>query len=129
MDAERSTPIRPRIIVTGSREWKDPSAARKAIADRLFDCDVESIIVHGAARGADRFAHQEAEKLGLLVEPHPADWSKGKSAGFQRNEEMARLGADLCIAFWNGKSNGTKHMLEMAEKYGIETEEVDLSGF
>lgn len=121
-------PKRPRIIVTGSREWKDPNAARKAIADRLFDVNVESIIVHGAARGADRFAHQEAEKLGLLVEPHPADWSKGKSAGLQRNEEMARLGADLCIAFWNGKSNGTKHMLNMAEKYGIETEEVDLSG-
>lgn len=128
MSEESNTPKRPRIIVTGSREWKDPNAARKAIADRLFDCDVESIIVHGAARGADRFAHQEAEKLGLLVEPHPADWSKGKSAGFQRNEEMARLGADLCIAFWNGKSNGTKHMLSMAEKYGIETEEVDLSG-
>lgn len=119
---------RPRIIVTGSREWKDPNAARKAIADRLFDLDVESIIVHGAARGTDRFAHQEAEKLGLLVEPHPADWSAGKSAGLRRNEEMAKLGADLCIAFWNGQSTGTKHMLSMAEKYGIETEEVDLRG-
>ena len=119
---------RPRIIVTGSREWKHPNAARQAIADRLFDVPVESVIVHGAARGADRFAHQEAEKLGLLVEPHPADWSKGKSAGLQRNEEMAKLGADLCIAFWNGQSTGTRHMIEMAEKYGIETEEVDLSG-
>ncbi len=119
---------KPRIIVTGSREWKRPNAARKAIADRLFDVSVESVIVHGAARGADRFAHQEAEKLGLLVEPHPADWSSGKSAGLRRNEEMAKLGADLCIAFWNGNSTGTQHMLSMAKKYGIETEEVDLSG-
>lgn len=116
---------RPRVIVCGSREWKDPNAIRKVIADRLFDCDVESIIVHGAARGADRFAHQEAEKLGLLVEPHPADWdAHGKAAGFIRNEEMASLGADLCIAFWNGHSNGTRDMIERARKHGIPVEEI-----
>lgn len=118
---------RPRIIVTGSREWRDPNAARYVIADRLFYAPVESIIVHGAARGVDRFAHQEAEKLGLLVEPHPADWSTGKSAGLRRNEEMAKLGADLCISFWNGRSTGTKHMLAMAEKYGIPTEEIEVA--
>jgi hypothetical protein len=116
-----------RVIITGSRDWSDPNAARKLIADRLFDLPVESVIVHGAARGADRFAHQEAQKLGLLVEPHPADWDTyGKSAGFRRNAEMISLGADLVLAFWNGKSNGTKHTIDLAHKAGIPVEVLSL---
>jgi len=82
-------------------------------------------IVHGAAQGADRIAHQEAQKAGLLVEPHPADWEKhGKAAGPIRNIEMARLGADLCIAFWDGQSTGTAHMMDEARKQGIPVEVV-----
>ena len=105
-----------RIIVCGSRGWTD----RQRIANRLFDLPGDSVIVHGAAKGADRIAHQEAEKLGLLVEPHPADWqTQGKRAGVLRNEEMAVAGADLCIAFWDGRSRGTLDMIERAMRHGI----------
>lgn len=74
--------------------------------------------------GVDRIAYQEAQKLGLLVEPHPAFWDAhpGRSAGFVRNEEMAALGADLCIAFWDGRSNGTYDMIQRATRHGIPTE-------
>lgn len=108
-----------RIIVCGSRHWHD----RQAIADRLFDVPVTATIIHGAAKGADRIAHQEAEKLGLLVEPHPADWEQhGNAAGEIRNREMADLGADLCIAFWDGVSTGTAHMISRATAAGIPVE-------
>ena len=44
-----------------------------------------------------------------------ANWNKfGKSAGFRRNEQMAEV-ADALIDFWDGKSNGTKHMIEIME--------------
>lgn len=36
------------------------------------------------------------------------------------------LGADLCIVFWNGKSNGTKHAMDLAKKAGIPVEEISL---
>jgi hypothetical protein len=39
-----------------------------------------------------------------------------------RNEEMAALGADLCIAFWDGRSTGTKDMVDRAYDHGIEVE-------
>jgi len=113
-----------RVIVCGSRRWND----RARIADRLFDLgmvteNLSCMIVHGNAAGADRIAHQEAEKLGLLVEPHPADWERhGKRAGPLRNVEMAAAGADLCIAFWDGQSTGTQHMIEEARKRGIPVE-------
>lgn len=114
-----------RVIVCGSRGWHD----RQRIQDRFADLVLEDfpgeniVIVHGAARGADRIAADEAGKSGLYVESHPADWGQyGKSAGFKRNEEMASLGADLCLAFWDGRSNGTTHMMSMAEKYRIPVE-------
>ncbi len=112
-----------RVIVCGSRRWHD----RDKIANRLFDLPPDSVIVHGNAAGADRIAHQEAEKLGLLVEPHPADWGGlGKSAGFIRNTVMAELGADLCIAFWDEQSTGTAHMMSRAREQGIPVEVVRL---
>jgi hypothetical protein len=108
-----------RVIVCGSRRWRD----RAAIANRLFDLPTDSTIVHGNAQGADRIAHQEAQKLGLLVDVWPADWgSLGKRAGVIRNGLMAASGADLCIAFWDGRSNGTLDMMKKAEAAGIPVE-------
>ena len=105
-----------RVIVCGSRRWHD----RDRITTALADLPGESVIVHGNAAGADRIAHQEAQKLGLLVEPHPAEWDVyGKAAGPVRNQKMAALGADLCIAFWDGRSKGTAHMMKEAEARGI----------
>lgn len=118
-----------RVIVTGSREWSDPNAIRAKISDRLCDLPGDTLIVVGydeendRPKGVDRFAYQEAQKLGLALETHPAEWERfGKGAGFRRNTEMAQLGAELCLAFHNGRSSGTKHMIEQAEKYGIPVE-------
>lgn len=125
-----------RIIITGSRGWND----RKRIEDRLFFVPGDSTIVHGHARGVDRMAEQEALKAGLLIEAHPAQWNQHgdmndvlpcscrpesshcRLAGFRRNELMASLGADLCLAFWDGKSHGTMDMMERAARYGIPIE-------
>jgi YspA, cpYpsA-related SLOG family len=113
-----------RVIVCGSRGWHD----RERIADRLNAlvlergyCFPDPLIVHGAARGADRIAGEEAGKAGLLVEAHPADWERhGKRAGLIRNEEMAARGADICLAFWDGRSTGTRHMMDTAARHGID---------
>jgi YspA, cpYpsA-related SLOG family len=109
-----------RIIVCGSRSWGD----RKLIENTLYDLAVEYgcdiTIVHGDAKGADRICEQEAQKAGLLIEKHPAEWgSLGKRAGLIRNEMMAGLGADLCVGFWDGRSTGTAHMMDAARAKGI----------
>jgi len=110
-----------RVIVCGSRSWTD----REKIADRLFELPPGSTIVHGAAGGADHIAHQEAQKLGHYPEPHPyrdfiSDTVSAKRAPLERNKYMASLGADLCIAFWDGRSTGTMHMVDQADEAGIE---------
>ena len=97
---------------------------RRKIAGWLATLPPDSVIVHGGANGVDTIAKQEAEKLGLTVEPpHLADWKQwGKAAGPIRNEWMARLGADLCVAWWNGVSTGTDDMVRRARAHGIPTE-------
>jgi hypothetical protein len=110
-----------RVIVCGSRDWQDS----RRIRDRLLFLPEHATIVHGDARGADSIADGWAKISGFAIEPHPADWERhGKRAGPIRNEEMAALGADICIAFWDGTSTGTADMLKRAEAHGIPTEVV-----
>lgn len=111
-----------RVIVCGSRRWSD----RRKIGDRLFALDPNTILVHGGARGADRIAEEEAGKCGIWTEVHLPDYERHgkKRAPLERNKLMAELGADLCIAFWDGRSTGTAHMMEEARKRGIPVEVV-----
>lgn len=112
-----------RVIVCGSRNWHNRELIAKElnrIVEKFGWKFPDPVIVYGAARGADRLAAEEAGKAGLLIEAHPADWDlHGKRAGLIRNEEMAKLGAAHCIAFWDGRSTGTQHMVKTAIDYGI----------
>lgn len=110
-----------RLIVCGSRNYTDRARVRAVLKEYLPDAGWvdEPTIVHGdCPTGADRFADEEGTDLGFWVEAHPAEWSKyGNRAGPIRNGFMGALGADLLIAF--GEGRGTNHMVEIAERRNI----------
>jgi len=55
------------------------------------------------------------------VQEFPAEWEEyGKKAGYYRNKKMAEY-ATHCIAFWDGKSAGTKMMIDLANEHGLNT--------
>jgi len=57
--------------------------------------------------------------VGYPVAKFPADWNKfKKSAGYKRNVEMAE-NADALIAFYDGKSKGTGHMIDIAKEKNL----------
>lgn len=77
------------------------------------------IIVSGHATGTDSLGERFAKENNLKCERHPADWKKhGRAAGPIRNAEMAKK-SNALIAFWDGRSPGTRSMIELAEKKGI----------
>ena len=121
-----------RVIIAGSRDFDDFPKLMNSCIDILHEISEQNDnlgkirIVSGVARGADRLGEQYAKVAGYEVSRFPADWDGlGKRAGYVRNAEMAKYAmADgnygVLIAFWDGKSKGTKHMIDLAEKNGLE---------
>ncbi|ATN92191.1 hypothetical protein SEA_TIPSYTHETREX_62 [Mycobacterium phage TipsytheTRex] len=114
-----------RVLITGSRVWKDRTTIWEALATELRRSPNGLIVVHGGARGADDIADRWAwgmkqEGWNVLPELHRADWDRyGKRAGILRNIEMVKAGADICLAFPLGVSRGTRHCMAAAEKASI----------
>lgn len=134
-----------RVIVTGSRDWKDQAtvhevldliaAAARAEGKRL-------IVAHGGAVGADMLAdgwvrRRHAAGWPVEAERKPANWKKyGKRAGMVRNAELVRLGADACVAFINlcadtkchkpmpHGSHGAVSTANLADGEGIKTQRI-----
>jgi hypothetical protein len=76
-------------------------------------------IISGMAKGADTLAICYADEHKLTKVLFPANWkSYPRIAGFLRNEDMLSIATHL-IAFWDGKSSGTKHMIDIAKEKGI----------
>ncbi len=107
-----------KVIIAGSRNFNDYSLLKNN-CDILLSIAKESIeIVSGGARGADSLGERYAHENNLELKIFPADWSIGKSAGFIRNKQMSEYG-DALIAFWDGKSAGTKMMIDLAKKMNL----------
>lgn len=122
-----------RIIVAGGRDFKNYKLLSDTIMKYLGDIDGVGIVdnpnqikfISGAAKGADSLGEQFAYTWGYDVIRFQADWDRfGKSAGYRRNAEMAKYASEdgksgVLIAFWDGKSRGTKHMIDLAKRYGL----------
>lgn len=108
-----------RCIVAGGRDFKNYQIMMSKL-NFLFQCkhpDIE--IVCGMASGADTLGMRYAKLKGYKVAEFPADWeSHGKSAGPIRNLQMAKY-ATHCVVFWDGKSKGSKNMIETAKNQGL----------
>lgn len=112
-----------RVIVTGSRDWTDRGAVRRALAAVADERGWPGMtVVHGAcSTGADVFASQWARDVLLREERWPADWERfGRAAGPRRNAAMVAAGADLVLAFPLGRSYGTRGCMRLAAAAGIE---------
>lgn len=108
-----------KVIIAGTRSFDDYDLLRTKM-DHLLSRRHEVEIVSGAARGADQLGERYAAERGFALKQFPADWhTYGKSAGYRRNAEMAEY-ADAVVVFWDGKSRGSKHMVDLARAKGLE---------
>lgn len=105
-----------RVIVAGGRDFCDYLYLKNTLDYLLQNIQDEIIIVSGMAKGADHLGELYGIERGYKILYFSAEWDKfGKSAGYIRNEQMAR-NADALVAFWNGKSHGTRHMIQVAKR-------------
>lgn len=118
-----------RVLVTGSRRLADPTPVYTALMAqaRIAGGICNLVVIEGRCiyGGADWWAQKFCEDYGAEDEPYEALWQEScgskcrhqrtrkngdlyySCAGFVRNQRMVDSGADVCLAFPRGKSNGT----------------------
>lgn len=109
-----------KVVIAGGRDFVDIGMMLEYV-DRCLQgkLDHNIRVISGTARGADRTGEIYASARGHKIIHMPAQWDTyGKSAGYRRNVEMAEA-ADAVICFWNGRSLGTKHMIDIANERGL----------
>ena len=89
--------------------------------DHLEDYLPEGVteIVSGGARGIDACAKDYALRHGLKLTEFLPEYEKyGRGAPLRRNITIIEY-ADLVLAFWDGKSRGTKYVIDNCKKRNI----------
>lgn len=112
-----------KVIVAGGRDFGNYEYLKEKLEDTfnsLGDSDAHPIeIISGMADGADTLGIRYAEEHKLTMVLYPANWKRyPRMADILRNVDMLAAATHL-VAFWDGKSHGTKHMIEIAKDKGI----------
>lgn len=108
-----------KVIIAGSRNFRGYQKLKKECDQFLLFKNNIQIVSGAHYKGGDKLGMQYAYEKGYSLIKFPAEWNKfGKAAGPIRNKEMAIFG-DALIAFWDGKSRGTKNMMQLAKQNGL----------
>lgn len=110
-----------KVIIAGGRDFANYELLKVKCNHYLKNISKthQIIIVSGTAKGADKLGERYAKEMGYQIEAHAADWDLyGKKAGYLRNEEMSKCSQAL-IAFHDGQSKGTGHMIDLARKQNL----------
>jgi hypothetical protein len=107
-----------KVVVAGTRTFADYALLCAKLDALLANLDSVTII-SGGASGADGLGERYAAERGYPVEVMAADWAThGRAAGPIRNEAMADAATHV-VVFWDGKSRGSKSMMEAARRRGL----------
>ena len=107
-----------RILVTGGREFDDKELLF-GILDRLRQERQVTLVIHGAAKGADSLADEWCKVRCVGTLPCQADVGRYRRGAWrEQSEQMLAQNPDLVVAFPGGK--GTANMIELAQKAGVE---------
>ena len=93
----------------------------RSISDLNIDnyiTEFPDTIITGGAKGVDTLAESFANSHNIPLEIFKPDYKRHlRGAPIRRNETIARE-CDALLAFWDGKSRGTKYTFEFARKLG-----------
>ena len=102
-----------KIAVIGSRSFNDYELMKSVLSG--FDIDS---IISGGAVGADALGKRYSAENGIEIIEYLPEYDKyGRGAPLVRNKQIVNE-SDFVIAFWDGKSRGTKYTCDYAKKQG-----------
>jgi len=106
------------IVGSRRRDSKDDFEACCKALHEVFE-EGDRLVSGGCPKGGDKFAEIIAKKAGLTIIIHYPNWERyGKSAGFQRNTNIAE-DCDVLIAIVaKDRKGGTEDTIKKAENLG-----------
>jgi hypothetical protein len=129
-----------KILVCGGRDYSDRTRVFQVLDYLHQNRRPITLVIHGAATGADALGKEWAQTRGVEDDPYPARWDwleapnavikrtkAGKpynaNAGPDRNAKMLSHGKpELVVAFPGGR--GTENAIELARNAGVKVIEV-----
>lgn len=111
-----------KLIIAGSRSIKDNSKLESALRESDFNLSKIDKIITGGAEGVDELVIDYCLKNKINFEVVFPDYDKfenKKVAPIKRNERMSKMG-DALLAVWDGKSKGTKSMINKAKSKNLD---------
>lgn len=104
-----------KLIIAGTRTFEDYGLLSEAMFNHFSGKKIE-VIISGGAKGTDELGKVWGNAHNIPVVEFKPDWENyGKAAGPMRNRLMASKATD-CLVFWDGKSKGTKSMINEAKQ-------------
>lgn len=83
-------------------------------------------IISGGAKGIDTCAREYALLHDIKITEYLPEYEKyGRAAPLKRNISIIQ-NADLVLAFWDGKSKGTKFVIDNCKKLGVEVRVIEM---
>jgi hypothetical protein len=106
-----------KLLIAGSREYPVNGNFADKMAEFVSAYGMPSEIVSGhCSKGPDEAGERWAKANKVPLKIFPANWDEhGKAAGPIRNRKMAPY-CDRALIFWDGKSRGSKNMIEELQK-------------
>lgn len=105
-----------KVIIAGSRDIGIGEMAVYSLMRTAPFFREMTHLISGGAKGVDTYAVEWAKRNDIPFSEYKPDYEKypTKVAPIMRNKLMAD-NADALIAIWNGKSRGTKNMIDEAK--------------
>lgn len=109
-----------KLGIVGVRTYTNYEEFKTLLEKELDDLNLNpEVIISGGAKGADSLAERWAKENNVPITIHKPNYEKypGHLAPLERNTLIVN-DSDLIIAFWDGRSKGTKNTIKKAEKAG-----------
>lgn len=132
-----------RLLVTGSRRWRDEGRLRQVLDEELAAAGGRMVLIEGEASGADTMARWWATSRDVPVERFRASWAvtadtpperirerDGRqydvAAGVLRNQRMLEEGQPTrAVAFRMANSRGTQDMMDRLARASVPTRVIE----
>ena len=105
-------------MVCGSRDCDDQIGISRILTLLSLLGGKPAIMITGGAVGVDTLAGNWAIANDVRLVLYQPEWTRhGKSAGVIRNTQLVN-DADFILAFWDGRSKGTRDSIQKAMRSG-----------